>query len=376
MNVLIDWCPRPELWSVPWANLEARYEWVRSLYECPQDPEFHAEGDVGTHTLMSCEAVSQLPGFSSLSDTDRAIVFAGVLLHDIGKPRCTRREPDGRIASRGHSARGETTARELLWRLGAPFPMREEVVALVRHHQVPFFLLDRGDSQRIAFSASHRARSNLLALVAEADGRGRHCAREADQKRLLDNVALFVEYCREQDCLDHPRRFPSDQSRFEYFRTPGRDPGYPAYENVRSEVLLMSGLPGAGKDYWIQRHGGGRPVISLDGIRRELDVAPEEPQGRVVRAARERAKDLLRQGQSFIWNATNVSRNLRGQLVSFFASYQARVRIVYVEAPERELRRRNERAHAVPDGVLDRLIERWSVPDRTEAHEVEFHTAE
>jgi predicted kinase len=53
---------------------------------------------------------------------------------------------------------------------------------------------------------------------------------------------------------------------------------------------------------------GDREVISLDDIRRELDVDPADDQSAVVAAAYDRAKGLLRRGEPFVWNATNVSR--------------------------------------------------------------------
>src|SRR5262249_48640872 len=128
---------------------------------------------------------------------------------------------------------------------------------------------------------------------------------------------------------------------------------------------------GAGKDTWLAANAGGRPVISLDAIRSEIDVDPEDAQGPVIQTARERARIHLRKGEPFIWNATNVSRQLRSGLISFFAEYRARVCVVYVETTEPELRRR-ARDRSVPMAVIDRLLEKWSVPDLTEAHAIDF----
>jgi len=91
-----------------------------------------------------------------------------------------------------------------------------------------------------------------------------------------------------------------------------------------------------------------------------------------VNRAREQARAYLRQGRSFGWNATNVSRQLRGECVRLFAGYGARVRIVYVEVPAATLFSRNrQRAAPVPEAVIERLLQRWEVPDRTEAHQLE-----
>jgi hypothetical protein len=89
-----------------------------------------------------------------------------------------------------------------------------------------------------------------LYIKVEEDGEtvGRICG---DAGEVLENIALFREYCADQECVDRPRRFPSDHARFWYFRTPGRDPGYPAYDDTRMTVTVLSGLPGVGKDHWI-----------------------------------------------------------------------------------------------------------------------------
>jgi predicted kinase len=363
-------CPGPPDWHVDWAAYDAAYPWVRCLAGCPQDPVYHAEGDVWVHTRMVCEALASSPEWRALPEGERAGVFAAALLHDVAKPDCTRPGPDGRLTARGHSRRGAVLARQILWRLGTPFAVREQVAALVRHHQVPYFLVDGPDPQRRAITVSQTARCDHLALVAEADVRGRVAA---DQGRLLDNVALFAEFCREEDCLSAPRPFASDHARFLYFRDEGRHPDAPAHDDTSAEAVLLSGMPGAGKDSWVRTNLPERPVVSLDALRRELGVDPAGEQGAVVNRARELARDHLRRGRPFVWNATNVSRVLRDECVGLFAAYKARVRIVYVEVPSDVLAAQNRgRPAPVPAAVVERLLDRWEVPDRTEAHQVDY----
>jgi predicted kinase len=318
---------------------------------------------------MVCEALAVLPAWRALPDDERGIVFAAALLHDVAKPERTRTEADGSVRAPGHSRRGSVLARQILWRLAVPFDWREQVCALVRFHQVPYFLIDEVDPLRGACKISQSARCDLLALLAEADARGRVCA---DQARLLDNVALFVEFCREQDCLTAPRPCPSDHARFLYFHKPGRHPDVPVHDDCRTEVVLLSGLPGAGKDEHARRHFADWPMVSLDAVRSELNVDPGDAQGEVIQAAREQARELLREGRPFVWNATNLSRRVRRESIDLFASYGARIRIVYLEVPSNVLFEQNRRRPApVPEAVIERLLDRWEMPDLTEAHVVE-----
>jgi len=304
---------------------------------------------------------------------ERAILFAAVLLHDVGKATCTRVEPDGHISSHGHAVRGETAARGILWKLGVPIWEREQIAALIRFHQKPFYLFDQADPRRLVLQISQSARCDHLALLAEADSRGRICH---DGDRLSENVALFVEFCREQGCLSRPYPSPSGHSRFQYFRTEGRDPDYRAHDDARCEVVVMSGLPGAGKDHWIEQHLPTWPVVSLDVLRGQLGVAPTEHQGVVVAAAYEQSRQHLRRGESFIWNATNLSRSLRQGLIRFLADRpdrRARIRIIYVEASRSRLLQQNRRRpDPVPEAAFDKLLARWQVPDQTEAHQVDW----
>jgi putative nucleotidyltransferase with HDIG domain len=356
--------------TLPDAALLLTQDWWREMRTCPQDVIHHAEGDVATHTQMVMTELLALLEFATCSTEERGILLLAALLHDIGKPETTREEPGGRITARGHSGRGEIMARRLLWEAGIPFAIREAVTALIRFHQYPFYLIEREDARFQALRISQSARCDLLAILAEADMRGRICS---DQEAMLLNVALFREFCEEQNCLRGPYAFASDHSRFLYFRSGGeRDPAYHAYETGQApELILLSGLPGVGKDTYRQRYLNEFPVVSLDAIREEIGVAPTDGQEPVLALARERARQYLRRGESLVWNATNLSRELRGHRLSFADDYRARVRIIYIEVPAAVQRLQNRsRPARVPDGAMVRIFRQWETPDLTEAHQL------
>ena len=135
----------------------------------------------------------------------------------------------------------------------------------------------------------------------------------------------------------------------------------------------MSGLPGTGKDTWIKEHYPDLPMISLDEIRKEIKISPTEIQSKVVEIARERARELLRKKQSFIWNATNLSPMIRKKQIKMFTQYHASTRIVYLETDwEEQLRRNAGRSDAVPEQDICDMMEELILPEVLEATVVEW----
>jgi predicted kinase len=184
---------------------------------------------------------------------------------------------------------------------------------------------------------------------------------------------MFRTSARKNQCYADPRRFASPHTRVLYFHGRELDPDVEAYDDARLEVIVMCGLPGAGKDHWIAENAAGWPVVSLDAVRGDLGIGPEDNQGAVAAQAKELARGHLRQGRPFVWNATNITRPMRRQLIGLLRNYQARVRIVYVEAAWGELLRRNRaRTNRVPEAVLRHLAEKLEMPDLTEVHQVEY----
>ena len=369
MKTLTALCPTPPDWCVDWDGIDLSFIWIQQLRGCQQEEIYHGEGDVWTHTRMVVEALASFNAWQRLPETERFILFAAALLHDVAKPACTRLD-QGRITSRGHSQRGAIDGRQLLWQMHVPFAIREQICALIEYHQAPFHLINHDDAQRRAFRISQTAHCGLLALLARVDALGRICN---DQDELLGNISLFEELCREYGCLESPRAFPSAHSRFEYFRSESRSSDYLAHEDFACRVTVISGLPGAGKDTWISEHMPGVSVVSLDALRIELEEEATGSQGRVVQAARERARQFLRRHEDFVWNATNLSRDLRAQLIDLVTAYRAQVRIVYVEAsPDALFRQNRDRSNPVPAAAIERMLDRWQVPSPIEAQEVEY----
>jgi tRNA nucleotidyltransferase (CCA-adding enzyme) len=149
---------------------------MEALYDCPQDAEWHPEGDVWIHTLMVIDKARELNG-----DLDRArlaAVMLGAGSHYLGYP-VTNATIDGRIKSPNHEAMGVEPATRILDRLNVNtldgFDVRAQVLGLVAEHLRPIAFWKTKDtvSDGAFRRLSQKVDLELLARFARADCTGR-----------------------------------------------------------------------------------------------------------------------------------------------------------------------------------------------------------
>ncbi|MEO7156306.1 MAG: HD domain-containing protein [Vicinamibacterales bacterium] len=149
---------------------------MEPLYDCPQDAEWHPEGNVWIHTLMVIDKARELNG-----DQDRprlATIMLGAVCHDLGKPATTA-VIDGRVKSPNHEAMGVAPATKILNRFNVNsidgFDVRGQVLGIVGEHLRPIAFSKTRDAvtdgafRRLA----QKVDLELLARFARADCSGR-----------------------------------------------------------------------------------------------------------------------------------------------------------------------------------------------------------
>ena len=175
--------PRPSIGlalAMELGVVRALFPELQALAGCPQEPEWHPEGDVWVHTLQVVDQARR-----RIDDLDRPqqiAVMLGALCHDLGKPATTA-VIDGRIRSMDHEEQGVAPTHALLDRLNIHsldgYDVRQQVVGLVAQHLKPgawFKVRDEvgdGAFRRLA----HKVDLELLARVAKADCLGREPGR-------------------------------------------------------------------------------------------------------------------------------------------------------------------------------------------------------
>ncbi len=156
--------------------VERLFPELYALVGCPQEPEWHPEGDVWVHTLMVIdEARARI---DDLPRPQQIAVMLGAVCHDVGKPPTTA-EVDGRIRSMNHEELGVAPATALLDRLNVHsiegYDVRREVLGMVAHHLKPGMFykspspVGDGAFRRLALKVD----LELLARLAKSDCLGR-----------------------------------------------------------------------------------------------------------------------------------------------------------------------------------------------------------
>lgn len=368
---------------IDWTAMEATYDWLKDMRDIPQDAIWHGEGDVFVHTKMVVTALLNLPEFQVLTEQNKHILVTAALMHDIEKRSTTTIQIiDGkeRITAPRHAKKGAFTARTILYKglmnqdfqnIETPFNIRESITKLVRHHGCPLWAIEQENPQKYVIARSLEVNTEHVAMLSKADILGRICEDEEEQ---LLKIELFKELCIENDCWEKPKEFKSNYGRYLYLNRTEISPDYQPFEDLKSTVYMVSALPGSGKDTYIQKHLN-CPVLSLDDIRRAHNISPTDKKknGWVIQQAKEQAKVYLRSRTKFVFNATNITKEIRQKWIALFTDYKAKVHIIYIEVPFETLKKQNHnRAYKVPLAVIDKMIHKLEIPSFEEAHEVDF----
>jgi tRNA nucleotidyltransferase (CCA-adding enzyme) len=215
---------------------------IGALVGVPQEPEWHCEGDVWTHTLMVVDQAARLRA-ECASEGDALAHMLAALCHDLGKADFTVRK-DGRWRSPAHEAGGDKPTRAFLARLTNENDLVEGVVTLVREHLKPTQLYKVRDTLRPAAIRRLALRVDIAKLVrlARADHLGR-TTEEALEQRFPAGDWLLEESKKLDVLLQKPVPFLTGKFLLSLGLKPGPELGKIIAESF--ELQLEGDLPDA-----------------------------------------------------------------------------------------------------------------------------------
>jgi tRNA nucleotidyltransferase (CCA-adding enzyme) len=183
---------------------------VAALRGTPQEPEWHPEGDVFTHTQCCLDALVTLEGWRVAEAPRRRRLTLAVLAHDFGKPSTTafaERRGAMRWISPGHEAAGGPLAEAFLHRIGALQELVPPVTALVVHHLVHHRGHNAGySSAQVRRLARKLAPATIeeLALVMFADSFGRPPLQSPETIILINKMRAEAKALALEDAAPRP----------------------------------------------------------------------------------------------------------------------------------------------------------------------------
>ena len=172
-------------------QLDPWFAEVGALAGVPQNPMWHPEGDVWTHTMGVLDAAASHR--EQVSDPFAFMLSA--LCHDLGKATTTT-EVGGRTVSYGHEKEGVPLAKSLLERLGVSTQTRAYVLNMVELHMVPNALVVQGARRKAynhLFDRSVCPRDLLLLARSDNEGCGDGTVDEALYAGLDERLQAFEQ---------------------------------------------------------------------------------------------------------------------------------------------------------------------------------------
>lgn len=372
---------------------------LNQLHDTPQDPEWHAEGNVYIHTSYVLEELYSLIDIEGkhLSPYDVLSLILAAVFHDIAKPITTREmEIKGkiRIAAPRHEYIGGSYIAYKLAVLNLPFNVIYNIISLVIHHVTPKLLVVKNAPKNKYYKLANVVNVELLYFLEKADMLGRICKDKVEQ---IGHIELFKLFCQEYNIwpnidpykniselvFENLPNYSSTTKNFVISKIikdlengiinhplEGIAKSF-SYRESFSEVFILSGPSGAGKSTWVEKNLQDYEIISLDKLREQIagKQSDQSHNGQVLQAAKKLLKQHLAKKNKIVWDATNLRKDFRGQIVELCYAYHAYVTLVVFYCSEDSFYSRNKnRTNRIPENILEKQFRKFEWPESHEAH--------
>ena len=136
---------------------------------------------------------------------------------------------------------------------------------------------------------------------------------------------------------------------------------------MKPNFIMLVGLPGSGKSVKAQElsENYNAAIFSSDSLREELfgDVNHQADNTKLFEELHKRIKNCLREGNSAIYDATNINYKRRMAFLSELSNIHCEKICVLIATPYEEcLERNSKRERHVPEHVIERMYRSFNIP--------------
>lgn len=368
---------------------------LKDFKSTPQDPIWHAEGDVHIHTDMVLYELYQIFDTEQFIPTpdQRQILILAALLHDIAKPITTTTDENGRVRARKHEEIGLNYLAFRILELELLPENVIEILNLVGYHQKPKLLVIKNEPRYEYLKLANIVNYELMYWLEVADMKGRVCEDLEEQLLYLDEYIAITKEELTKPFRYHLSDIPASTN---------GDVGF--YRNVvgnylinhgivdsleqahsklyepsqkYSKFVMIVGISGTGKTTLASAAYPYYNHVSLDKLRSLFTqgsrLRSKEMEGKVIQEAKQMLKDSFHYKANVVFDATNLRRELREQILTLAENYGALTSIHVLMKPKSQILKQNkQRCAEIPEEVIDKQIEKFQLPSRNEAHIVHY----
>lgn len=335
------------------------------LETCPQDKNWHREGNVLVHTNMALAKARELALTYIPNLEHQQILYLATLLHDVGKPQTTfTSTKSGRLVAYNHEGVGVSIAKDFLWKYFSHIhrTQREEILKLVEFHGHPKRMVKGESSDKRFFQLSCEVNTELVYYLEVADFNGRE---GVSSRESLEYLEKFKKKCQQLDIWG--KSYCSTSSLAQW-----RDLFGGIKKNIQAgnhELVFTIGAPASGKTTYLKKYYPQYEFISMDEERLRVcgTMADMSRNEEVYNTCFQELSKKLRGDKSCVWDATSLTRKWRRRMIQLARNTGAKITIIYFDLPLKILYERNKsRKRQVPENVIEGFYRKVQLPAKYE----------
>ena len=361
------------VWSLPH---------FKEMENTQQNPRWHMEGTCKEHTRLVVEnslKFMEIESSWSLRRKRRFILAA--LFHDVGKPKTTfLGEKDRNWHSYGHENVGSKIVREMLW--DWDIYDREYIAHMVKWHMEPLFYQNAKNPEEMVNKITKDVPFEDIYMLKMCDLEGAlqdpSCSTKERDKEILKEFRKVGRELNNIPWISMLQFFPlrPQPDINNWVGCSGDIPCYKSYES--SEVHIMIGLPGSGKNRYVDFLKEKYPekefvILSRDDIRVELGyctedekiVGTEKQEKKVTEIFNQRLLEAVDAKKPVIINNVNQSKKRRKAFKAFLGNRKIRWYYWYIEAPTLQ-DNFDRRKGQISESVFYNMIQNFDFPEPEE----------